>query len=320
MPRTVSLTRGGRTVAAAAFVVALLAGGVAEAASPLPTPGTAAQVSALVAASVRIQRLPTNLVPSVAQATSDNPGTYYPATRYGCTTLTGCVFGDVASKSVVVLLGDSHAQMWLPSLIPLAAARHLRLVLLWKSACPAADVVVWNSVIDAPYADCTSWRAAQLRAIHQLAPAVVLLADRTTSIFNSHDQLTTDAAWQAGLEETITAVSGKRTKVGVIGDITPFSALLPECLASYPSRVQNCSQRSRNPSLTGHFAAERAAAAARHVPYVDPTPLLCTSTTCSPVIGNMIAYFDSLHVSTTYAAYLSTALGASLVRAGLFHA
>ena len=319
MTRTVTWTRGGRTAAVVVACATLLAVGTAGAATPLPKPGTPQQVAALVAASSRIQQLPAKLVPSLSQVSSDSAGTYYPVAAAGCTGVRQCVFGATTSRTSIVLLGDSHALMWLPSLAPVALAKHVRLVVLWKSACPATSILVWNAAIRAPYTACTTWRASAIAAIRRLAPSVVLLADRTTGIYDGSDVLTTDAAWQAGLAATIAAVSAKGTKVAVLGDITAFNALLPECLAAYPHRVQTCAQPTPNARVPGHFSAERAAAAARHVAYLDPTSMLCTST-CSPVIGTMVAYFDSVHVSATYAAYLSADWAALLVAARLVHA
>jgi len=319
MTRTVTWTRGGRTAVVLALFAAMLCAGTAGASVPLPKPGTPAQVAALVAASSRIQRLPANLLPSLSQVPADSASTYFPVTASGCTGVRQCVFGDTRAASTVVLLGDSHALMWLPSLAPVATAKHLRLVLMWKSACPAASILVWNAAIRAPYTACSSWRAAAIAAVRRLAPSIVLLADRTTGIYDAANVLTTDAHWQAGEAATIAALATKRTRVAVIGDITPFSALLPECLAVYPHRVQTCSQRAPNPKIPGHFAAERAAALSRHAAYLDPAPLLCTSV-CSPVIGTMAAYFDSVHVTATYAAYLSGAWSSLLVAAGLVHA
>jgi hypothetical protein len=45
---------------------------------------------------------------------------------------------------------------------------------------------------------------------------------------------------------------------------------------------------------------------------VDPEPWLCTTDKCVAVIGRYLAYWDSFHVSDTYAAYLSTVMGTAL--------
>ena len=90
-----------------------------------------------------------------------------------------------------------------------------------------------------------------------------------------------------------------------------FNTPPPECLASYPTSVQTCSAPNPNPAQQWHEGAEKAAAKAEKVLYVSPMPWLCT-TTCSPVIGNYVAYYDQYHLTCTYAAYLSGVLEAAL--------
>jgi len=295
----------------AATCAAALAASSAFATVSLPKPGSASQVSALVAASSQIQQLPRNLLPPLGQAAQDSPGAYYSVASRLCVGVTKCVFGDRKSKTTVVLFGDSHAQMWLPALVPVAASAGDRLVLVWMPGCPDTTITVWSIQTHSGSRACDNFRASSIAAIRSLAPKVVLLADRTSDIPDAHNKLTANAAWQAGLEQTIAKLKSPKTAVAVIGDVTAFTTALPECLAANPRAVQSCSVPNPNPRTHQHFAAEAAAAAAEGVPYVNPQPWLCTKV-CSPVIGNMVAYFDKLHVAATYAEYLSAVMAAAL--------
>ena len=273
---------------------------------PSPRPGTPPQIAKLVAVAARIERLPSNLLPNLSEGSADNVGSYYPMTQYGCLGLSSCDFGDLASHKIVVLFGDSHAQMWLTALLPIAKKDKFRLSLVWRAGCPAATVTVWNVNSNSPYAACNGWRAAELGVVRRLKPALVLLASRNTDMTGVGNAPIPDQVWQLGLEHTIAVVRSKSTRVAVIGDVTPFTAILPDCLAAYATHVQQCSSADPNPKATNHFAAEAAAAKARGVPYINPHPWLCTSV-CSAVIGNMLGYYNNNHVSATYAAFLSTA-------------
>lgn len=291
---------------AACLVVALaMVSTDAWAATPLPGPGTAQQISKLVAAASRIEQLPRNLLPNLAQASADDVGTYYPATQFGCLSTSSCQFGDLKSRSTVMLFGDSHAQMWLTALVPIANRFRLKLVLVWRPSCPAATVTVWNATTGSTYSACDVWRASELRSIHRLKPSLVLLASRNTDIAGPSNAQIPDATWRSGLVRTIDSLKSRFTKVAVVGDITTFSAILPDCLAAYASQIQRCSASDPNLKETNHFAAEAAAAKATGVLYLNPHPWLCTAV-CSPVIGNMVAYYNDNHVSATYAAFLST--------------
>ena len=90
---------------------------------------------------------PSNVTPTVsALAAEDDWGGDLQAAS-SCPTLgvsaatfniSKCIFGDKKSKTVVALVGDSRAQMWLDAFNTVAVAEHLKLVLIAKSGCPGA--------------------------------------------------------------------------------------------------------------------------------------------------------------------------------------
>lgn len=302
-----------RTAVRLAVVAAVIAlASTAGAAAKLPAPGSAAQVAALVAASSSIKVLPSNLVPPLSQVPTDDPGTYYGSAGRTCAGVTKCVWGDKTSKELVVLYGDSHAEMWLPAIVPVATEHHFRLSLVWMSGCPAATVSVWDASTHSINKACNTFRKKMLAQIKAADPVLVLTADRTSDIPGAGNKLISDAVWKAGLETTISELKDSKTSVAVVGDVTAFSTGLPGCLASDPTDIQSCSVPNPNPKTHQHFAAEQAAASAEHVSYLNPQPWLCT-TVCSPVIGNMAAYWDDFHVTSTYAEYLSVVWGSTLV-------
>jgi hypothetical protein len=297
-----------------ALAVAVGAAALTAARAPLPTPGTAAQIAKAVAASHLVKKVPTSMVPSLADEASDTPGTYFPITYDGCNDLNlstdKCVFGDTSSSKTIVLFGDSHAQMWLPALDPIATKLGYRLVLWFELGCPAASVRIWDSQSKAYYTACTTFRSAALSAIASLRPSVVVLADRTSLAMSAPGVYFTDAQWKAGLEATIKAVD-QHAKVVVIGDIPLLSDVPPQCLASNPTNVQHCAGKNPNTKSHAHLAAETQAAAATKAGYVNPIPWLCTAT-CSPIVGNLAVYSDSWHITDTYSEYLESVLDKAL--------
>jgi hypothetical protein len=279
---------------------------------PLPRPGSAHTIASLVTASSRIEHLPNDLTPDLYEAINDDTGAYFPSTEHGCGGVNTCVFGDRSSKTTIVLFGDSHAYMWLPAFVNFAARDKLRIVLIWLAACPTAKVTVWNQQTNVLYTSCNTFRERSIAAINALAPALVLLASRTTEVEGPNRRPIPQATWQTGMEVTIRALATHTTKVAVLGDIAQFSVLLPDCLSAEPNNVQNCSTKDPNPKIPGHFAADQLAARATHAAYVNPQPWLCRST-CSPIIGNMVAYYNNDHVSATYAAFLGAVFAAAVV-------
>lgn len=306
--RTRSTGWTGRLLTCAVAVGVLAAPLVVPRGEPtLPSPGSPKAIASLVAASTKIKQLPENLTPNLTQAINDTTGAYYPSTTFGCPTVTSCVFGDKDSKTTIVLFGDSHAYMWLPSLVAYATRAKLRLVLVWMLACPAAGVTVWNQQAKNVYTSCNTFRLHSIAAIRRLNAALVLLSNRTTQVEGANQGPISQASWQRGLEATIQGLETKTTRVAIIGDIMQLSVSIPpsECLNAQPNNVQACSVPNPNHAIPGHYAAEERAARATKVPYLNPLRWLCT-TACSPVIGNLVVYYNNDHVSATYAAFLGT--------------
>jgi hypothetical protein len=84
-----------------------------------------------------------------------------------------------------------------------------------------------------------------------------------------------------------------------------------ECLAAHEEDVQACSWRRATMLLYLYGDTDRAVAKQAGVQYIDVFPWLCSSV-CTAVIGNMVVYGLSNHITATYATYLSGALQAAL--------
>jgi SGNH domain (fused to AT3 domains) len=287
------------TVIAATVLIAGVAG-----AKPLPAPGTPSRVAALVKSSHSIRRLPSDLVPPLSSVGSDTAAAWgYWKIARECTTTTKCVYGDTTASKVVVLFGDSHAAMWLPAFDWAGRQLGVRVVLLWTSGCPAADVTVLSDSTGAVNTSCNAFRKRALTEITALAPTYVFTANRTTNVNGPGHVPVPHHFWQLGLESTLKSLLSAKLDVAVLGDVTALTKPNPECLAAYPTHVQHCSSRNPNPAMYTENGAEKAAARTEGVPYVNPEPWLCTRV-CSPVVGKYAVYYDWQHVSATYAAFL----------------
>lgn len=263
------------------------------------------QVEKLVAASVKIQRLNAQMSAELSRIYYDNVDAV-DGIPIDCTSATnGCVFGDARSDVAVVLFGDSHARMWLPAIIPIATADHLKLIVIGRTGCSLAI-----HRISRMFGGCASVIANDIKVIDGIRPAAIIMSDRTSYTGVTHAQ------WQAGLTETIDDLRLSEAKVAMIGDIQVFNSGMAsdllECLAVHPTVVQDCAVSNPNGAAPGQEQAEERATSLAHDLYINPTPWLCTRQTCSPVIGDNIVYWDAAHVSVKYAAYLSGVMGSAL--------
>ena len=300
----------------ASATVLLGAASVSGATSPLPSPGSAPQVKALVAASTKITSLPSNLDPALSNVSNDVTGSFLKVSQSGCSNFASpCTFGDQKSKKVIVLFGDSHALMWSLAVSPIAASLDYKVDEFWYPGCPAAELTVLNQFTDVTNTPCNTWRTNVFAAIKKLSPIAVIVSERTTNVEAPNGSEITPSQWLPALEATIAALHTTKTKVVVIGDVPEFNFPMPECLALHPTAIQLCATAESNPIPANQdlSTTEAQAAAAEHVGFINPDPWLCaTPTACSPVVGTYVTYYDQTHVSATYAAYLSGVMGTAL--------
>lgn len=303
-------------IAVAALSLSVTAGAVSIPRATPPPPGTAAEIYSLVHAAPTITRLPANAYPTLTAEYSDSASREFPVTNHGCLSIGACVFGDTAATRTIVLLGDSHAQMWLSAVVPAAMVLKYRVELLFLGGCPAATVTVWNPQPLPPfpagyYRGCDRFRSQAIHAIDRLHPVLVLLSNRTSMVESGNGQYFSNAQWEHGLGSTILALRRPGTKVGVIGDIDYMSQPMPQCLAAYPSNVQQCASPNPNATSHGHQSAERVEATRLAVPFINTLRWVCTST-CSPVIGGFLPYLNSTHLDATYVTFLSNVMQTEL--------
>ena len=295
-----------RRVFATVLLVLLSASSMelASASTPSATPpATSAQIIAQVTASSKIKSLTPGMLSQLSSIASYAADRYYKLPA-GCLSPTACVFGDMSSKHTMVLLGDSHSRMWLPALVAVANNIGFRLVVIGHDSCPVASVVIPGGAFN----NCAGYRSTAFTVINTLKPQVVLMGNRTS--YPSYKG--TQAQWQAGVRATLAALAPSGATLGIIGDIQVFNLNVPSCLSLHPNGLALCGMKNPNTAIPGHEVGEAAAARVANVTYVDPTPYLCTSSSCSPVIGDYVVYVDSQHLAVPYVAYLTGVMTTAL--------
>ncbi|MFF5293424.1 acyltransferase family protein [Paractinoplanes globisporus] len=306
------------TVAAVAVLLALLPHAVpagarrADLRRTLATSSHAEQdLTRAIDAARRMGPLPANLTPALTKAARDRPKVW----TGGChadvpvtTAPEGCFYGDPAGTRTVVLYGDSHAAQWFPAMERLATDRHWRLVELTKSSCSAADLPLWHDTLKREYTECTAFHRSALARIGRLHPSLVVVG----SSFNyrpAHPEADLSAQWRAAWDRTFAQLSAGGARVTAIADTPYMGGSVPECLAE-PANAGHAAHCTRSLRSTVRGPEQRAVVLA-HAGVIDPTAWFCTDA-CPAVIGNLLVYRDSNHMTTTYALALAPLLGARL--------
>lgn len=81
-----------------------------------------------------------------------------------------------------------------------------------------------------------------------------------------------------------------------------------DCLASSSRDLSAC-DRPASAALEPDDPQELAAREVEGAELIDLTDLICTDDTCPAVVGNVVVYRDSHHLTETYARLLADALG-----------
>ncbi|TPW70133.1 acyltransferase family protein [Schumannella sp. 10F1B-5-1] len=240
-----------------------------------------------------------------------------------------CVIG-VRGGTRVALIGDSHAHHWESALARLAEERGWELHLFVKGGCEFSHIDwsdvdaaekrrcdAWNQKVDAALADEDPYGLVFTSARADLRGQPVGLAGDAPDT----DSGTTDAAAldpdtaagrtaiaDAGYLASWQPLIDRGTTVLGIRDTPAVGTGNRACLDANPDDVGTCEiSADRAFAATDRLAAAAASTSGAHE--LDLTSSLCRDDSCPAVIGNVLVFRDSQHLTATYSATLAPALG-----------
>jgi peptidoglycan/LPS O-acetylase OafA/YrhL len=257
--------------------------------------GALPAVVAAVQAAARKAPIPTPLSPALSALLND-----YWNVPSGCTPGVDqssgniCSFGSNTATRTLVVVGDSHAQMWMPAILYTAANERLVVRTVWKEGCSPDQ---WWKVVSESAA-CRAWYAWAISQVRALHPSITLVAINWNGLDGS------SAATTAGMSALVASLKKGSGKVVVIGDDTPQSHQPIDCLLAAHANLGSCSSSPSSADLaTGQTISSAATAAG--AAYIDTRGWFCFNNVCPMVIDRTIAPRDNAgHITVTYAAEL----------------
>jgi hypothetical protein len=266
--------------------------------------------------------VPPDLRPSLGSVRQDNPRPQEDgcAGHRGTTEAEGCTYGDPGGSFTAVLLGDSHALAWFPALERIAVDRGWRLLSVTKAACQLADVVQWDATLGRVYSECAEWRRAVIERLERLGPDLVVVTNsRGFSLAAADGSGPADVddqsdLWREGMVRTLDALVPTARHVVVLADTPAATVDVPECISGHRASILDCSTPVDQAIMPEWVDAARSAAAAAGAAFIDPSPWICPSDPCPPVVAGILVYRDRSHMTATFAEALSSHLEETLSR------
>ncbi|GAB3141676.1 SGNH hydrolase domain-containing protein [Micromonospora sonneratiae] len=257
------------------------------------------------------------ITPDPVDAGDDLPDVY----RHDCIAegsdarVRSCVYGDREADFTVALAGDSHAASWLPALQAVAVANRWRLVTYIKAACPLIHgEIAWQGRAQP---SCTEWNT-ELRSLltGSKRPDLLVTSSFLYSPIRDEKQLSGSEGQSAmanGLRRSWSVLVETGVPVVVLRDTPHMNVDVPECVAKHPERLTKCSApRSLALRAGGGVAQEEAADGLKGVHLVDLNDAICPGDRCAAVIGGVLVYRDTNHLTASYASSLAPRLRAAL--------
>jgi peptidoglycan/LPS O-acetylase OafA/YrhL len=299
-----------------------------------------AQLRREVAAGLRLRQLPASVDPALSPL--------LPITAFGIprmiedcnsstyvTNVPLCSFGDVHSRTTVVLYGNSQAQMWAPALDLLGRELHFRLVPIAKPACGTfvdSGYIGPNGRVSPVCGQFVHWAVRKMISLHPseivvaTTPGLILRPGANPNQLQANGRLPASSIMSPTPERTaadfqrlVADLAPSGAGIALLGAIPltyvhPVAGQTPTgCLLANQRDVQRCTVVE--PTTTNNFWSRSFALASADtgVALVNPDPLLCEDGRCPPLIADVIVRFDQLHLTGPFVRYAARALGELMV-------
>jgi peptidoglycan/LPS O-acetylase OafA/YrhL len=261
--------------------------------------GVLPSVVAAVKAARRGAAIPSGLIPPVNVLQSDyyDPGSC--AASDGQTSSNICPVGDASATRTIVVVGDSHAYMWMPAILRVAQQDGWKVVLIGKSGCTPETWTGSQTGTRTPsWAECRAWYRWAAGQAKSLKPTVTVITGAWGGAVAADPGA---PAIVRGITSAAATAKHFSKAVVVIGD-TPKQSLQPvDCLLARHATMKTCTTTA--PPAMWQVTDEIAAGVRSHGAAFLPTNgWFCFDYQCPMVVGRTIVVRDQGHLTEEYAA------------------
>lgn len=228
-----------------------------------------------------------------------------------------CTYGD-GSKHVA-LVGNSHAGHWLPTLERLADEHDLTITTFLASNCSISTLPQELSTAEETKG-CQDYANWVVDRTTQGGFDAVITSERQSTPLQGMGWDETEEKAPEGHRDILQSWIDAKLDVVVVRD-TPYPGgagiNVPDCVAKHEKELEECSGTPETWNWMDPLAASARTFDSKRMSVVYPQDWFCPDGRCEPVIGGVITYFDTAHITATYAQTLAPQFGASLRHSGL---
>ncbi len=212
-----------------------------------------------------------------------------------------CEFGDPDGTLTVAVVGDSKIAQWMSAIDEIGQERGWRVHSYTKSACALSSGV--QSAQGEIYTSCVEWNEAMRALLVAEQPDVVLVSQRLDRalVDPADPESNSAAAMEDALVETWEFLRDAGLPIVLLYDNPNPGFPVYECVAQNPDHLVECVfDREEGLDRSGYRVQVAAVERVPEVRTVEMLDLVCPTETCVPVIGNVLVYRQTSHLTDTY--------------------
>ncbi|MFM9429177.1 peptidoglycan/LPS O-acetylase OafA/YrhL [Arthrobacter sp. MP_2.3] len=198
---------------------------------------------------------------------------------------------DPGARTVLVL-GDSHAEQWLPAMTPVSTEKGWRLYAMLMGGCKPSTTNQHQN------AECESFNTKVTAEVERNPPDAIVVVGTAAAPSSPGERLI------PGLKSSLEAWKKLGIDVVLVRDNPRFGFNMADCVVTKGVDAREC-RPSRESLFAEASPFEMLGEAAPGVATIDMTDLICEPTDCPGAVGNMFVYLDDNHMSRTYTATMA---------------
>lgn len=222
----------------------------------------------------------------------------------------------------IAVVGDSHAEHWVPAVLAVAEERGWRVDTYLKGGCPFSTVPRDDQSSNAT-TTCRDWNGRvvkRLKAGHYDLVLTSQISGKEAKAAKGESDVEAHARGFADRWTTIEETTG--AVVVAFRDTPRMPFQMSKCLAKLGDEAASRASECSAPRDAALFPDGQELAAERlGVGIIDFTPHLCDATTCYGVVGSVVVFRDDDHLGGTFsrllAPFLAEQLDAILAQRGV---